>query len=133
MRVVYVSPEHIDEVWGKCRPKILKAMSRGAGQHYTEDFYKKKVQNKEMLLIAAIESDVVACGVISVQEYPNHKGVYIELLAGERLDEWITHVEDFLRRYRDQIGATTIEASCRPGLVARLTNWRQSAVLMELK
>ena len=133
MDVFYVPPEHIEYVWGKCKDKISKALNKGAGRHYTEEFYKQQVMTGQMLMIVASEDDVVACGIISIQQYPNYKGLFIELLAGERLAEWINPVEEFLRQYRDQIGATTIEASCRPGLVAKLTNWQQSAVLMELR
>jgi hypothetical protein len=132
MEIVYVPPEAVPEVWAKCLPEIEKALSVGAGQHYTADWYLDKLKTGEMVMLAAINPEVVACGILSIVEHPNHRVLFAELLAGRNIESWLPDLEPMLRKYRDHVGATTIEASCRPGLVRKLTNWRRKAVLMEL-
>ena len=133
MEVSYVPPPAVDAVWESLRPQILKALSKGQGRHYTEEFYKSNLMNGQMLMLAAADGSLVACGILSIQDRPGGLVVFVELLAGERMGDWLPAVEDFLHKYKDQIGATTIEASCRPGLVKKLTNWRPVAVVMEMK
>lgn len=80
-----------------------------------------------------IDEKVVGGGILSVQQMPRGKKIFIEMLAGERLDEWLEEIERLVKEYATEIGATTIEASCRPGLVKKLTRWQPVATLMRLK
>lgn len=133
MAISLVTQESLPEVWHKLRPQILKALDSGMGSHYTEAHYYQSVFSGKMTMWAFHEADIVAIGIISVSEHPKDKSVFIELLAGSRLNDWIGLVEPLLEEYARQVGATTIEASCRPGLIKRLKNWRPVAVLMRLE
>lgn len=132
MQISIVTPETLPSVWSNLRPKILRALQQGAGQHYTEDYYYKNVNSGIMQMWVFHEESIIAGGILSVNEYPNNKTIVIELLAGERIDKWLDSVEPLLEEYAAQIGATTIEAFCRPGLVKKLTKWRPIATLMRL-
>lgn len=76
---------------------------------------------------------VRACVIVSVKEYPNKKTVFVELTAGKDLDVWIEELESTLRDYKEHVGAQTIEACMRTGLMKRLNNWRTKAILAELQ
>lgn len=133
MQISFVPAESVDSVWETFRPQILKALTKGAGEHQTEEFFREQVKSGAMVMLIAHDDGPIACGILSVINYTKHKVLFIELLAGKDLDSWLPSVETILKQYRDQIGATTIEASCRPGFVKKLANWQRKAVLMELR
>jgi hypothetical protein len=129
-----VEPQTLDFVWSALRPQILKALSLGAGEHYTEPYYFDAVKSGAMAMWVGHEAEhIVAGGILSVQQHPKHKTVFVELLAGERLDAWLPQVETLLKEFKGLVGATTIEASCRPGLAKKLAGWKTKAILMELE
>ena len=74
-----------------------------------------------------------ACVIVSIKNYPNKKTVFVELTAGEDLDLWVDELETTLKGYQELVGAHTIEACMRRGLIKRLSNWRTKAILAELK
>lgn len=127
-----VTPETLDYVWSKLQKKIQVALSIGAGSHFTEAYYYNQVKHGTMQMWVFHDPDVIAGGILSVNEYPAGKVLFIELMAGEQLDRWLEIVEPLLKEYAAQIGASTIEALCRPGLVKKLTRWRSAATLMRL-
>jgi hypothetical protein len=132
MPVSLITPDIIPKIWGGFLVQIDKALALGVGDHYSADYYYEEVISGRMQMWAYHDGGLIAIGIISVIDYPKHKTVFIELLAGEKLDEWLGIVEPLLQEYASQIGATTIEASCRPGLVKKLTKWRPIATLMRL-
>ncbi len=132
MSVSLITAETLPVVWEQFRPKIQEALSGGMGDHYSEAYYYQEVLSGRMMMWAMHESEIMAVGIVSVNEFPIGKSLFIELLAGSQLDTWLDEVEPLLKEYARQIGATTIEASCRPGLAKKLKNWRQVAILMRL-
>jgi hypothetical protein len=132
MQAWCVPADQTPALWAAFRPQFLKALSHGAGQHYTESYYLDALAKGQMAMIAVGDSDPEAVGVFSTQIYPNGKTLFVELLAGRNLAGWLPFIEPILKQYKDRIGATTIEASCRPGLARRLARWKCKAVLMEL-
>jgi hypothetical protein len=132
MQAWYVEPGDTADMWARFRPQALKALRHGAGQHMTEDYYLQALESGDMAMIAVGAGTPDAIGIFSTLIYPSGKVLFVELLAGHKLSDWLPFIEPVLKQYRDQIGATTIEASCRPGLAKKLTNWKRKAVLMEL-
>jgi hypothetical protein len=132
MQAWHVTADLAPAMWQKFRPQALKALNHGAGRHMTEDYYLWALVNGQMTMIAVGESEPEAIGVFSTQDYPQGKVLFVELLAGQNLANWLPYIEPILIQYKDRIGATTIEASCRPGLAKKLTNWKRKAILMEL-
>lgn len=129
-----VPNESIDLVWNTLLPQIEKALSCGMGDGETKESLLEGVKDGSMFMIVAHEGDdIYAGGVLSVQEHPNKKTLFVELLAGKDLDKWIEESDDTLKRIKDEIKADCIEASCRPGLTKRLKNWKTKATIMELR
>lgn len=133
MQAWYVPPEQVPAMWERFRRQVERALSEGAGVHMDEAHYLTALASGQMQMIAVGDTEPQAIGVFSTLEYPKSRVLFVELLAGENLANWLPYMEPILRQWRDHIGATTIEASCRPGLAKRLTNWTRKAVLMELK
>ena len=131
--IKFVPQSEIDSVWWELIDKIERGLKYGAGQHFTIGYYYQQLKNGTMSLWVTEELNTpIACGILSVVEYPNKKTLFVELIAGEKLDAWLSEAEPLLHRYADQVGASTIEALCRPGLVKKLTKWRPIATLMRL-
>lgn len=128
-----VTEETLDHVWQSLLPKIQRALSTDAGENYTEEYYYHSVKSGAMQMWVSHEGETIrGAGIISTHNTPKGSVVFIEILAGEKLDEWLDEVEPLLKQYARQIGATTIEALCRPGLVKKLNKWRPVATLMRL-
>ena len=78
------------------------------------------------------DPDIRAGVILSIQEFPNKKTLYVEILAGQNMGEWLGELEEKLIEYKEFVGANTIEASCRAGLAKKLKNWKAKAIAMEL-
>ena len=133
MQISRLDPADVDGVWPLLREKILKFLETPAGQRMTEAYYYSGATSGDLVTWIGHEGhEVVAAGFLSVTQYPNQKILFIALIVGDRLDEWLCLAEPLLHEFKQLVGASTIEALCRPGLVKKLKNWRKTAVLMEL-
>lgn len=135
LEVSSVAPEIAPGIWGKFRPLIERALSRGAGCT-TPEHMLAAILSGDMNLWAVHEgADIIALVVVSVRTTSTKKYVCVELVAGRDLDRWIGRLEGLWREFRDLTGADTIQASCRAGIARRLKRrgWRTRAQLMELQ
>lgn len=132
--ISFVPVEQVGHVWSALEPQIKKALSCGQGDGETLENYYAQLINGDMFMIVRHVGDDISCGAIcSIQEHPNKKTLFIELLAGQDLKSWIDEAETSLKEIKAKIGADTIEASCRFGLSKMLKNWTPKAIIMELK
>jgi len=131
-----VTGEAIDVVWDQLSPQIERALKHGAGDATSSEFLRQFVKRGDAVMWAIHGESLVACIVVSVRQHPCKRTVFVELVAGSDLDQWIDEIEETLIKYRDLTGSDTIEASCRHGLAGRLMRrdrWARKAILMELK
>lgn len=72
--------------------------------------------------------------VVSVKQYPTGRKLFVELLVGTDMEQWVDQLERVLIECRDLVGAMCIEASCRIGLAKKLgkRGWSKKAIVMEL-
>lgn len=130
-----VEPENVGLVWAELEPMILKGLSRGQGDECHPEVMKARIVAGDLQLWAVVEDDELtgAC-VLSVRDSAVRK-VWVELLAGKNMDSWADELEGLLKDFRDLLGASCVEASCRPGLAAYLKErgWKQKAIIMSLK
>jgi hypothetical protein len=133
LQVSSVPPDQIDTVFLSCLPMIERALRHGAGDSVTVAQLYAEVKSEESRMWVIHDTDIVATLIWGVHEYPNKRTLFVEVIAGTRLDEWREMAEAHLRELADRIGADTIEASCRFGLMRKLKDsWRPKAVLMEM-
>jgi len=126
----------IEYVWPAVLPMIERGLRHGQGDGTTVDVMRHKVMAGDWLMWAVHEGDdVKAVVILSVNVHATGKKVFIQMLAGHDMDQWQEELQGLLLDFRDVIGAMCIEASCRKGLVKRLSKlgWREKAVVMELK
>lgn len=133
--ISHVPPESVNTVWASLEPMIKKGLSHGQGDGSSGEPLKQAVINGESMMWVVHEGEHIKAGIVlSVLDGETGKSVFIELLAGNRMHEWVDEVEELLQRYRDYVGAKCIEASCRPGLAKRLMErgWKRKAIVVEL-
>lgn len=126
----------VDKVWPSILPMIEKGLSRGQGDNTTAEHMKAAVMRGDMYLWVIHEGyDVIAGIVLSVRERENSVKVSIEMLAGKDMNAWADDLQKLLIDFKDLVGASCIEASCRHGLARFLKGrgWTNKAVIMELK
>lgn len=137
MLISHVMPEDLDVVWSELEPQIMRGLTHGQGDECYPELMKAQILDERMQLwaIQNEEHELRAGVVVSVRDSKTRK-VWVELLAGEDIDEWASDLEDTLRTFKERIGASTIEASCRLGLAKYLqtrgTGWKRKAIVMEL-
>ncbi len=125
--------ETLDTCWNTLLPKIEEALSHGHGENTSLEEIYQALRNKTMRMWVAHEGDeLIACMIFSLQIFNTRKNIFIEIIAGSELDSWLSEAESLIKKYKQVIGADSIQASCRVGLTKRLKNWRVKAVIMEL-
>ena len=133
--VTEVSKDMIPRVWSALAPEIEKAMSSGQGDECTPETIAASLGAglSEMWAIHD-QTRLMGCVVIAIEQSSTRK-VWVDLLAGFEMDTWVGKLEEVLKAYAEQVGASCVEASCRPGLARNLEKrgWRKKAVIMEIK
>jgi hypothetical protein len=133
VNISLVTPDTLPQVWAALLPEIRSAMDGLAGRAGEQAYYDAVNDGRMSMWVSHEGAEIVAGGIFAVHEYPREKVLFIELLAGRDLDKWLETVEPLLKQYKEQVGATTIEALCRPGLTRKLKGWTVKAALMEFK
>lgn len=128
-----VDKESLPLVWRALGPQIKKGLSVGMGPRTTERILYSAVEDGSCAMWAIHDDKVIKAAVIlSVKTYPNLRTLFVELLAGSNLDEWIDELNQLLTEYKTRVRADIIEACARPGLAKRLKQWKTKAVLVEM-
>lgn len=135
LEVRAVLPETAVQAWPAVEPLISSALRRGQGDESAPEHVLARVIKGESQMWVVVEGDeVVATTVLTVLDAPNTRKLSVDILAGVGMPRWVDRLEELIVRFMRTVNATCIEASCRPGLAARLKQrgWRQKAVIMEL-
>lgn len=119
----------IDMVWVQLQEPIRRALRHGAGSRTNEQKLRSKLKLGQAHMWVVHEADrLLGAVVVSVCSYPVRQVVCVDLVAGVEADRWQSMVEDLLADFRDLIGADSVEAYCRKGLVKKLSGDRKSVV-----
>lgn len=133
MQISFVPAESVDSVWMALRPEILKALSAHGSHKSESDYLASLKSNQCQMWVAHVGPNVGMCAVVSIENRTDGKAIVVDILAGKDFKSLMTLGEEMLKKYKEQVGATTIEAICRPGFEKTLPNWKKKAVIMELK
>ena len=136
LEVSYVPLDSVERVWQSQIEMIERAMSKGQGDWASsEEMLESLLEAKGQLWAIHRSGDVVAVVVISVSCNKHMTKLFVRLVAGSGISEWVGMVVENLLRMKETVGADCIEASCRPGLAKYLRSigWSQKAIIVELK
>lgn len=131
-----VPTESVPYVWESQIQMIERGMSKGQGDWGSSaDMLARILRGDSHLWVVHQGDEVIAVVVTCARSNIHMTKLFVELVAGSRLDEWVDQVITLLRDLMELIGADCIETSCRPGLAKLLKGkgWSQKAIIMELK
>ncbi len=132
--ISYVQPNQVDAVFAQLEPMIGKGLTVGQADSTTPEHFLAEIRRGDAQLWVVHEGEEIKAGIVTaVRVYPTGRKVYVDLLVGRNMDEWVDELEQVLMDYRDLIGAMCVEASCRFGLAKKLgkRGWKRKAVIME--
>lgn len=134
LNVSGVPADQVALLWPRIEPLVEKALRHGEGDESDPATVRAELEAGRMVLWVIHDAEIVAVLVLKVLVHPRKKTLHLVLTAGTRLAEWVGEIEGLLRDYAGLIGADTIEASCRDGLmrVLKKRDWKRKATIMEL-
>lgn len=136
LEVSSVPLESVPYVWSAQIDMIERGLEKGQADWATStELLAQILKGESHLWVVHEGEEVVAVVVTEVRANRHMTKVFVQLIAGTRLDEWSDQVITLLHDFMELIGADCIEASCRPGLAKFLKGkgWSQKAIIMELK
>lgn len=136
-----VEPTTVAYIWPHVVPMIERGLRHGQGDATTSDMLRHRVTSGQMLMWAFHRGgdirveNILGVIILSVHQHATGKKLFVEMLAGRDYKAWQDELTQLLLDFRDIVGATCIEASCRKGLIKPLSElgWRQKSVIMELR
>lgn len=129
-----VKIDQLDTVWPSLLPMVTRGLSHGQGDSMHPCHILDDLKAGNMVLWVSYKGETLEAGMVfEVNEFPAKKVVFVVMLAGERMDDWVEDMEKAILQYCENVGADCIEASCRPGLAKRLEKrgWKRKAVILE--
>lgn len=129
-----VGLDALDEVWETLYPLILKGLSHGQGDGSRGLHLLEEIRSGKSVLVVGHEEGEIQVGIVlSVLDGEAGRKLFIDMLVGNDMDQWVGDLESLIKRYRDEVGAKCIEASVRPGLAKRLfgRGWKRKAIIVE--
>ena len=130
-----VPPDQVELVWPTLGPIIERTFIRAEGDAGGATEMLRKILSGEWKLWAIVRNGETQAGLVfSVQQAGFDRKVWVHMLAGVNMQEWAVELQQLLLDFRVLVGASSIKASCRPGLAKFLKSlgWKRKAILMEL-
>ena len=130
-----ISRTNPELVWGHFLPMIEKGLAHGQGDSMAPCHVLEALKSGHMDMLVSHEGEELkGAAIIEITRFPTKLVLFVVLLIGERLSDWVDEMEQALIDYRDAIGADCIEASCRDGLVRVLNKrgWKRKATILTI-
>jgi hypothetical protein len=101
------------------------------GDDMTLEDVKREVFDREIGLL--VEENLNAVLGYRVVTTPTQKVLWILFLSGEDAKTWAGELEEIIAKIKKEVGADSIQASCRDGMAKRLGDrgWKRKEVIME--
>ena len=129
-----VYPNQLEAVWPVLEPMVKRGLSHGQGDAISPGYILNALIANDMLLWVYHEGEDIKAGMIlEVSQFPQKRVVFVVLLIGRNMEEWVDEMESTLFTFQKLIDADCIEASCRDGLVKKLMErgWKRKATILE--
>ena len=129
-----VSPEALPRVWPKVEAAVRKGLMHTDGDTASSELlYREVLEGRAIMWAGHKDSEISLVVIFDIRLIGSRRMVFIKMLAGNDLDQWIEDGLCLLKDYAKIIGAEGIRTSCRPGLARLLKRrgWKKKAVVME--
>ena len=97
--IAAVPVEMIDLVWDKVEPLVESVIAVSGGEVTTESTYKSLKQGVSLLVLICKGSEITAINTVEIRTLDSDmKVLYILLVSGSELDEWIDLFLEWVER-----------------------------------
>lgn len=135
VHIEVVRPHQVDVVWPLIEEWVERGLRHGQGDESTPEQLKNTVVTGDNLLWIAVIGDRLQAALFVAVQDTNVRKLFVDMLVGENMDTWIDAMQSKLVTFKDLMGATCIESSCRPGLAKylRKLGWKPKATIMSFE
>jgi hypothetical protein len=119
--------------WPHLAPLLNKAFNVGDRRVKLQDLYDDALQGTYLVwaIIDEEKKEFVAALTTRAVRYPRGKGLAIEFLGGERMDEWLDELMEELKKHAKHNGCEWLECFGRKGWAKK--GWKPAYVAFEME
>jgi len=136
IEIAIATPQDVLTVWPLMQDKIRKALTRAAGDTWTEQqLLQHLCLGPGKMLIAKDGEEILGCLIIELLTRWKGKCLYVLASAGIDHGRWSSEMNEVLRALARDAGCYCIEAYCADGVerVIQKYGWQRKAVLMVME
>ena len=99
----------IPNLWDSISPCLSKPVELSHGECTMETLYNDLVEAKQGLIIVTDEEEIIACITTQVRTFDTGlKALYMPMVGGARMDEWLDEALSILTEIAKNYGATEL-------------------------
>lgn len=129
-----VTKKDVPVVWPYVLPYLQSAIDRSGGRISADTVFTSLFHGTHLLWIVNDDTKIVAALTTRVAKYPLKRMLVVECLGGDGMEEWVSMLDDTLKRFAKDSGLDGIELFGREGWTKALApyGWKRSMVLCEV-
>jgi len=135
LSVNLVRPLDVPQVWPHVVDKIRRGLKFAAGDRITETGLLKALLDARFeMWVFRDGTELLSVAILQVVERPRGKAIIIIATAGRNFHRCAPEAYKLFRKYKQLIGAYTVEAVARDGMAKWLARdgWKRKATIMEM-
>lgn len=119
----------IDVVWPKVLPHLLRPIDRSHGDCTVFETKKKLLSGNHLLILVSEGEKIIAAGTVEIRILDTGmKNLFINLLGGDRIDEWMDRFLEVTKAIARDYGCAELRCvSARKGWIKKLqpSGWKE--------
>lgn len=133
MRIQVIPTKVLPAFWHHLAPLLDKAFNVGDRRVKLQDLYDDALQGTYLVwaIIDEEKKEFVAALTTRAVRYPRGKGLAIEFLGGDRMDEWLDKLMEELKKHAKHNGCEWLECFGRKGWAKK--GWKPAYVAFEME
>lgn len=136
MRIAYVRPDNVGATWPLIKDQMIRVCETTGGRRTPAKVLAELMQNQSSLWVAEEDGEVAAFFTTRIIDYDAVRILGIELIAGDRIDEWVEEGLETFMKFAQDNGCAGIEGYGRGRAWARKLSkhgWKDVASMVEIR
>lgn len=123
----------VTAVWPGVVHLVEQAAAEWPGDRSADDYLAACRAAAAQLWLVSLAGKLRAVVITEILNFPQHRILIVELMAGEGMDEWIGDLDRMLTEGAREVGCARIRTGGRKGLVkaAVKLGYRQTGIVLE--
>ena len=107
----------VPAIWPSVAAIVQRGVGASRGDRFADDYYAVCAGGSATLWLIGRDNAVVAICISEVVQYPQRRIALLDLLAGEGIFGWLSHLDAAVEQWARERGCSAIQAGGRPGFV----------------